>query len=216
MKTSVITPIGMPFVHSELITDDKILKDQKERSKQIVEEHNDGWGAQWADDCGSWNSVDLYNNILEEEEVFSVVLDDLGDVLNAFTKAMRMDWSNMSSVVMESWLNANPPGNVQECHTHPHCYIACVYYIHVPEDGGEFVLDNPLSYEHDVGCSSSSPYTDKTIDVKSGDLIMFPSNMEHHTRVNLSDEYRYSLAFNLSTEELMPEFLKTDKEAPWV
>jgi uncharacterized protein (TIGR02466 family) len=213
---TVLTPIGVPFLHAELDVDDVELKAQRERSGEIVESNDNGWGAEWADDCGSWNSVGIYGSILEEEEVYAPILEDLGDLLTEFTNAMRMDWSGMTSMITESWLNANPPGNVQECHTHPHCYVACVYYIHVPEgDGGEFVLDNPLSYEHDVGCDSLSPYTDKTIDVKSGDLIMFPSNIEHHTRVNLSNEYRYSLAFNISTEELLPAFQLSDGGAPW-
>jgi len=215
-SAEVLSPISVPFLHASLDISDDTLDAQRERSREIVESHDSGWGAEWANDCGSWNSVGLYDNILEEEDVYAPVLEGLGELLTAFTDAMRMDWSSMTSIITQSWLNANPPGNVQECHIHGHCYIACVYYIYVPEgDGGDFVLDNPLSYEHDVGCDSLSPYTDRTFNVQSGDLIMFPSNIEHHTRVNLSDEYRYSLAFNISTEELLPQFQKEDGDAPW-
>jgi uncharacterized protein (TIGR02466 family) len=208
--------MGVPFLHAELGINRDGLEAQRERSREIVEAHDSGWGAEWARNCGSWNSVGLYGSILEEEEVYAPVLDGLGELLTAFTDAMRMDWSGMTSIITESWLNANPPGNVQECHIHGHCYIACVYYIHVPNgDGGEFVLDNPLSYEHDVGCGPLSPYTDKVFDVHSGELIMFPSNIEHHTRVNQSDEYRYSLAFNISTEELLPSYMSESDSEPW-
>jgi uncharacterized protein (TIGR02466 family) len=209
-------PIGVPFLHAEVESSEQTLISQRERSREIVDNHEGGWGADWATRCGSWNSVDLYHNILEEEDVYAPILEGLGELLDNFTSAMRMDWSDMTPIVTESWLNANPPGNVQECHIHPHCYIACVYYIHVPDgDGGEFVLDNPVSYEHEVGCDTRSPYTDKSFDVRSGDLIMFPSNIEHHTRVNMSDEYRYSLAFNVSTEELMPEYKTAGNGQPW-
>ena len=212
----VLMPIGAPFLHAELNVNAGELKAQRERSREIVESSDSGWGFEWANDCGSWNSVGIYDNILEEEAVYTPILESLGDLLTEFTNAMRMNWSDMTPIVTESWLNANPPGNVQECHIHPHCYIACVYYIHVPEgDGGEFVLDNPLSYEHSVGCDSSSPYTNKTVNVQSGDLIMFPSNIEHHTRVNLSDEYRYSLAFNISTEQLLPQYMTEAGGEPW-
>jgi len=212
----LVMPIGVPFLHAELGIDQQTLDSQRERSSAIVEANDSGWGAEWAGNCGSWNSTGLYASILQEELVFAPILEDLEELLATFTDAMRMDWSDMTGIVTDSWLNANPPGNVQECHIHGHCYIACVYYIHVPDgDGGEFVLDNPLSYEHNVGCETLSPYTDTVVDVSSGDLIMFPSNIEHHTRVNLSDEYRYSLAFNVSTEELEPQYLKGDGIAPW-
>lgn len=216
VDATILHPISVPFLHSSLSISNTTLAEQRNRSKEIVERYDDGWGGAWADDCGSWNSVGLYGNILEEEDVFTPILDDLGVLLDNFTEAMHMDWSNMTPMITESWLNANPPGNVQECHIHPHCYIAAVYYIHVPEgDGSEFVLDNPLSYEHDVGLDAPSPYRDKVFNVQSGDLILFPSNVEHHTRVNASDELRFSLAFNISTRELLPNYQTTDGGAPW-
>lgn len=213
---TILHPISMPFLHTRLEDDNTVLTNQRDKSKEIVNKYNDEWGASWASGCGSWNSVGIYDSIIHEEEVFNPILDGLGELLNEFTKAMQMDWSRMSPVITESWLNANPPGNVQECHIHPHCYIAAVYYVHVPEgDGSEFVLDNPLSYEHDVGLDATSPYTDKTIDVQSGDLILFPSNVEHHTRVNMSDELRFSVAFNISTKELLPNYQTTGGGTPW-
>jgi hypothetical protein len=91
-----------------------------------------------------------------------------------------------------------------------------VYYVHIPEGkGSEFVLDNPLSYEHEVGLMGDSLLEDSIIDVQSGDMILFPSNREHHTRVNYSDEFRYSLAFNITVAELLPEYFKGDQGAPW-
>lgn len=210
IDSTIHNPISVPFLHSNLIKDKNILQEQKERSEEIVDSNENGWAAAWGTECGSWNSTDIYRNILEEEKVYSPIVDDLSSLLQSFTNSMGMDWSNMTQIITESWLNANPQGNVQECHIHSHCYISAVYYIHVPDKGGEFVLDNPLSYEHNVGCSRNSPYTDATFNVQSGDLIMFPSNVEHHTKVNMSNEYRYSLAFNITTEELLPKYISEE------
>jgi uncharacterized protein (TIGR02466 family) len=116
---------------------------------------------------------------------------------------MSIDIENENIVVRESWLNANPPGNVQECHIHSFTHFAFVYYIYVP-GGGNFVLDNPLSYEWPPNIKSDSPYKSAEFEVSSGDLIMFPTNVEHHTTVNTSDEFRYSLAFNVGLESFIP------------
>lgn len=217
IEQEIMQPISVPFMHVGLESDDNVLEEQRKTSEKIVEENPEGYGANWANRCGSWNSTNVYDNILTQKgELFSSILDNIGELVTDYTNAMSMDWSDMTPYVTESWLNANPPGNVQECHTHAHCYISAVYYIHVPDAGGsKFVLNNPLSYEHNVGCSHFSPYADKTVDVTNGDLILFPSNIEHHTEVNKSDEFRYSLAFNISTEELLPQYMVDGGPKPW-
>jgi len=51
---------------------------------------------------------------------------------------------------------------------------------------------------------SHSPYQNAEFEMSAGDLIMFPTNIEHHTTVNTSDEFRYSLAFNVGLESFIP------------
>ena len=202
---SVLMPLGVPFLHTEAVKDSSLLEKQRELAESIVKEHADGWGANWAEKCGSWNSTDIYNNILTEYTEFEPIIDNLKEYLSIFAESMSINLNNENPVITQSWLNANPPGNVQECHIHPFSYFAVVYYIHIPSGGGsKFVLDNPLSYEWPPEFNGVSPYRDQVIDVRSGDLIMFPTNIDHHTTVNKSNEFRYSLAFNIALESYIP------------
>jgi uncharacterized protein (TIGR02466 family) len=210
------TAIGVPFLHTTVEDSSSVLSDQRERSLEIVKEHPGEYGAAFTNSCGSWNSSEVYNNIIQEEDVFEPLSEYVSQLLPSYLSALRLDWNNSDPVITDSWLNASPKGNVQECHIHPHCYIAGVYYIHIPEgEGSEFVLDNPIDYQHTVGLGSRSLLQDATLDVQSGDMILFPSHLEHHTRVNYSDEMRFSLAFNISTTQLLPEYMDDEGGAPW-
>jgi len=196
-------PIGVPFLYTKAVKDEDILNEQKKVAEEIVADHSGGWGANWAEQCGSWNSTDIWNNILSEVPEFELIVDTLPDCVDIFSEAMSINIQDKNIVIRESWLNANPPGNVQECHIHSFTHFAFVYYIYVP-GGGNFVLDNPLSYEWPPDMGSDSPYKNAEFNVSAGDLIMFPTNVEHHTTVNTSDEFRYSLAFNVGLKSYIP------------
>jgi len=196
-------PIVVPFLHTKVTTDDAVLTQQKEVAEKIVDNNPNGWGQKWSERCGSWNSTDIWDNILLEVSEFELILDPLSTCVEIFSEAMSINIDDENIVILESWLNANPPGNVQECHIHSFTHFAFVYYIYVPS-GGHFVLDNPLKYEWPPDIDSGSPYDDIEFNVSAGDLIMFPTNIEHHTTVNTSDEYRYSIAFNVGIESLIP------------
>lgn len=212
----IFTAIGVPFMHKRVEHDQDILQAQRQRSRELVDANPSGYGAEFTESCGSWNSIKIYDNILNHEDVFKPVNEHIRENIQSYIDAVRLVWDGCDTVIINSWLNANPKGNVQECHIHPHCYIAGVYYIHVPDGkGSEFVLDNPLDYQHTVGLADDSLLQDSTIDVQSGDMILFPSHLEHHTRVNYSDEFRYSLAFNITITDLLPEYFSTEEGEPW-
>jgi len=207
--TSVIAPIAVPFLVTNIAENDTIIEKQHRLAESLVDEYDEGWGSAWADNCGSWNTTELYDNILMEYDIFDNVIDSLYDNIDIFMDIMNVRLEEDDNfVITESWLNANPPGNVQECHIHSYSHFAFVYYIHVPETddgGGRFVLDNPLSYEWSPEFESTSIYSKQVeINVTNGDLILFPSNVEHHTRVNTANENRYSLAFNVAIDRYLP------------
>ena len=201
-EIEVTMPIGVPFLYTKAIEDEALLQEQKRVAEEIVADHSDGWGANWAESCGSWNSTDIWDNILSEIPEFEPVVGKVSNCVDIFSESMGIEIENENIVIRESWLNANPPGNVQECHIHSFTHFAFVYYIYVP-GGGNFVLDNPLSYEWPPEMQDS-PYQDAEFEMSAGDLIMFPTNVEHHTTVNTSEEFRYSLAFNVGMESYMP------------
>ena len=83
------------------------------------------------------------------------------------------------------WFNAMETGHLTAPHHHDENdeLLAAVYYIRVPENSGDLVL-------HDDGSKV-------VVQPQAGKLVMFAPNVLHEVTVNLSDEMRLSVAFNV-------------------
>lgn len=104
--------------------------------------------------------------------------------------------------VESMWININHPYSYNSNHIHPNSYISGVYYVKVPENSGNLVLRHPSNLisiftPSDVikqfNLLNSSKWN---IEPKDGDLVMFPSWIEHEVTQNISGEDRISIAFN--------------------
>ena len=80
-----------------------------------------------------------------------------------------------------------------------------VYYLKQPEDGGNLLVYNPLMNVH--GYLTKNPRgkypgisQGATIKSREGEIIIFPSWLEHSTEPNKSDEDRIAISFNLTLE----------------
>jgi len=153
---SVSIPIGVPFLHTKAIDDENVLQKQHDVAESIVKGNSEGWGSNWASSCGSWNSTEVYDNILSDVKEFNPILDNIDTYVETLANSMSINLNGENVVITESWLNANPPGNVQECHIHNFVYFSFVYYVYVPS--GKFVLDNPLSFDCPPLYEDNSPY----------------------------------------------------------
>jgi uncharacterized protein (TIGR02466 family) len=99
--------------------------------------------------------------------------------------------------ITNSWINVTTHNQQHASHKHNNSIISGVYYLDVPADSSvSFERANnpcleliPESYN-----SYNSPSCD--IPVSTGKLIMFPSELYHLVKPNLSTEMRISLAFN--------------------
>jgi hypothetical protein len=83
------------------------------------------------------------------------------------------------------WFNAMGPGHVTSPHHHDENdeLLSAVYYIRVPEHGGDLVL-----------CDSDTPVT---VQAEEGKLVMFGPGVMHEVTVNNSDELRLSVGMNI-------------------
>jgi len=105
---------------------------------------------------------------------------------------------------LEGWINVNGPGDFNVLHCHPGCFLSAVYYVKVPREmkGGEIVFRDPRGpavamYETPgidlpwVGAGTGIPFTPTT-----GQLLLFPSWLEHRVEPFEGTGERISIAFN--------------------
>ena len=120
-----------------------------------------------------------------------------------------------SEMCIRDRYNVLPKGGFTERHRHESSVVSGAFYIKLPEgDCGNFYVVSPLQQymmcQHFI---KDSIYGDYFYDVpiKENHLYLFPSWLEHGSRVNKTDSDRITVSFNTSgvaKEMLPPEFVK--------
>jgi uncharacterized protein (TIGR02466 family) len=107
---------------------------------------------------------------------------------------------------LRGWINVNHAGDSNILHCHPGCFVSAVYYVSVPKHmkGGEIYFRDPRGpavamYETPgielpwVGSGVGIPFTPG-----AGNLLLFPSWLEHRVEPFQGEGERISIAFNAS------------------
>ena len=126
------------------------------------------------------------------------------ECINTFTPALsefREESQSHGSVILETlWLNVYEKQNWQEKHIHPPFQWSGVYFVHF--DPNEH---NPTTFHHPsetllatAGITTGTTFTPQ---VQEGDMIIFPSWLEHSVLMNKSSKIRSTISFNLFIEE---------------
>ena len=105
-------------------------------------------------------------------------------------------------VVSEMWAIINKPNDFNVIHTHPNSYLSAAYYVKAPEKAGRFVIENTntvATHSYPVP-EKKTEYNIKAaaLDIKEGDLLLFPAYLPHKVNENKSDEDRIVISFNVN------------------
>jgi len=106
------------------------------------------------------------------------------------------------------WYNVNRLGDHHAPHTHPKSYLSGTYYVRLPPSAAG--TDDPLArpacisfYDPRNGASMISVGTEPdarsshTVLPVPGNLLLWPSPVQHGVHPNLTDELRITISFNL-------------------
>jgi uncharacterized protein (TIGR02466 family) len=109
------------------------------------------------------------------------------------------------NVLLNGWVNANPPGGYNSPHQHSDAHLSGVYYVDVPksksEAGGaiEFLSPHPVRLLSTL--IRSQLFSDRVrVQPSAGDLIIFPSQLLHWVHPNDSAKPRVTVAFNVTIQ----------------
>jgi len=104
-------------------------------------------------------------------------------------------------ICSEMWAIINKKDNFNIRHTHPNCNLSAAYYVSAPKDCGKFTIENPHSIsKHSYPISNrKTEYNSKLekLEIKEGDLLVFPAYLPHGVEENKSNEDRIVISFNI-------------------
>ena len=101
----------------------------------------------------------------------------------------------------EMWAIINKKNNFNIEHTHPNNYLSAAYYVKAPENCGSFIVTNPnsVSRERITASVRKTEFNQNIAQIKpkEGDLLLFPAYLPHSVGMNLSEEDRIVISFNI-------------------
>lgn len=145
-------------------------------------------------------SKDKY--ILSRPE-FSRLKDEIDTHVGIYCHDVLKISRNIHFRMTNSWVVKHDPGDWAQVHIHTNCLVSGVAYLQVSEDSGdiefhcdvnEFFFPSTMSLEFDK--TNELNFKSFLVQPEQNLITLFPSKLQHSVRENLSNETRYSLAFN--------------------
>lgn len=97
------------------------------------------------------------------------------------------------------WLNINYKGSYNECHTHPGSDLAVIWYL--TDNHGLLKLLDPMLHTRWMLYNKLGEHVTKHIDVKAGDMVIFPGDVQHSVEEHQLDTPRICISINLKLQE---------------
>jgi len=146
-------------------------------------------------------SIDRY---LLNDNKLSNIKKEIDLHVENYTKKFLDIKDNAEFYMLNSWATRHDPGDWCQPHYHGSSLISGVYYLDVPKNSGDIIFQRMSSHVNLFHTSINLEYNKQNyvnedlqvFKVKNGDVLLFPSHLMHKIRKNLSNEPRYSLAFN--------------------
>jgi uncharacterized protein (TIGR02466 family) len=172
---------------------------ERERQEEGVQHSNlGGWQSSW--DFEGWGGAAAKRLLDAARELATRMTSD------RFGRPARIAWKT------NAWANVNRKGHGNEFHTHPGAYWSGTYYVDDGGIGDDHELDGafeiqdprgvaPAMYAPNLGFAvpgGQSAGASELIFPKSGQLILFPSWLQHAVRPYRGERVRISIAFNFS------------------
>lgn len=138
------------------------------------------------------------NHYVLNEPPFADLKQFIEAGLDTYVKTVMIPEEDVQLYITQSWLNYTEPNKFHHLHTHPNSLISGVFYFNAIK-GKDAIMFERKEYER-IYYVPKKPniFNAKNIhvDVVTGDLLLFPSEIPHSVPKTKSDEVRVSLAFN--------------------
>lgn len=139
------------------------------------------------------------NNYVLNNKNFSSLKRKFDKYIQTYFNEIIRPKNKIKPYITQSWINYTKENQYHHAHTHPNSLISGVFYIDVDNktDKIKFFRKNENTikiYTEDYNVFNSESWW---IPVKNGDLILFPSHLQHCVELKQTKGIRKSLSFNV-------------------
>jgi uncharacterized protein (TIGR02466 family) len=161
-----------------------------------AEQQRDPKGEKWSNILG-WHSA----SDLQQRESFAKFTQMIGENTLEVASCLHWDLTKISLEIKSCWAIVNGKMASNTVHNHPNSVLSGVYYLQAPENSGviSFADPRPAAQMLLPPITEYSLWTLPKISYKpqAGTMLLFPSWLLHGVEMNMSEELRISLSFNI-------------------
>ena len=190
MRKNLLWPTEIYSFKNIFIDNDKI--------KEILLEKEKNESGRSISNVGGWQSED---SILEEND-FSEIKDFLFECVSSIKDEIYRD--DVKFLLAQSWANVNRCGDYNLNHVHGNSHWSCAYYVTETYEAPLYFIDPRVRIDMDVSHFFLKNKYFNTLGSKKsmpGEVIFFPSWLEHAVHKNSTDNPRISISCNFLIRE---------------
>jgi uncharacterized protein (TIGR02466 family) len=139
------------------------------------------------------------NNYILNEKPFLNIKKELNLIIQDYFDKIISPTNNIKPYITQSWLNYTEKNQFHHKHAHPNSLVSGVFYINCHEkfDKIKFFNENYKTIRLETKNWNLWNSESWWFQVKTGDVIMFPSFLNHMVETKEGENNRISLAFNV-------------------
>jgi len=194
---------SVPIFHGKLDNWKKYRRDLLPVCHEVRKETDDMSKLPW--NCHVWSTY-AYDKRLYKRKEFQEISKAISVYVRSYLD--RRKWKRQDKIIMtELWVNYQDKYQFQEYHDHKERVLSGIFYLEVPENAPGLIIQNPQKANFDDLFFFQEEVRDvNEINVETGDLIMFPSWLDHGVNANMTDKPRINIAFNFGIPKIVDAF----------
>ncbi|MDB9435352.1 TIGR02466 family protein [Dolichospermum lemmermannii CS-548] len=161
-----------------------------------AEERRDSQGEKWSNILG-WHSKDR----LHERDSFDNLIQIINQNVLEVATFLQWDLQKFSLKITTCWAIINRKLASNSVHNHPNSILSGVYYLKTPENCGGIFFSDPRPASQMIVPPSIElnlwTFPKITYKAREGTMLIFPSWLLHGVEMNMSDEDRVCISFNI-------------------
>jgi uncharacterized protein (TIGR02466 family) len=150
---------------------------------------------------------------LHEREEFQELISCVNHVARSVLRFLRIGYELIE--ITACWATVLAKGAPHKIHSHPNNFLSGVYYVRVHPGSDTINFHDPRRQTYVIRppvAELTAENTDQVVvRLTNGTLLMFPSYLEHSVDINVSENERVSVSFNI----MFSSFTETLSKPLW-
>ena len=138
------------------------------------------------------------NNTILRHKAMTKLRDFIESSVSDYFKSIYDPKNNVSLRITQSWCNYTEPGQYHHKHAHPNSFVSGVFYPQANRETDKIYFYRAGFQQIKLPPENWNSWNSDSwwFDVGTGDLVLFPSSLEHMVETVQGDQTRISLSFN--------------------